>query len=388
MKQSSVQNKAMREHPDSAGLTGKPEVPFGSNCVRLSGREWIVVGMVVSALFFLGPPLWERLEKFAPGPDYRLPYVLSSDYWHYERYCRWASSQYETLVIGDSVVWGHYVSQDHTLSHYLNEMAGDHRFANLGVDGIHPAALDGLLRYYGKDISNKNVILHLNPLWMSTPKHDLQSEKEFRFNHPRLVPQFTPRIACYTESLPNRISIVMERNTQLLSWASHVRTAYFNKLDLSSWTMQHPYEFPLRALTFELPQPKETSEQDEPWDARGATQQSFPWVGLESSVQWKFFRHAVENLREHGNTVFVLIGPFNEHMLKDKSLEAYRSIKASVETWLRENRVPYYLPGPLPSDLYADASHPLDGGYAMLARRLFDDKSFKSVVLSPGGQSE
>ena len=388
MKQMGVQKKATLEKPDSPGLAGNSQVPFGSNCVRLSGREWSVVAIVVSALFFLGPTLWERLEEFEPEPDYRLPYVLSSDYWLYERYCRWACSQGETLVIGDSVVWGHYVSQDQTLSHYLNEIAGDNRFANLGVDGIHPAALDGLLRYYGEDISNKTVILHLNPLWMSTPKHDLQSEKEFRFNHPRLVPQFLPRIACYTESVPNRIGIVLERKTPLLSWASHLRTAYFNKMDLSSWTMQHPYELPFRALTFELPEPKETTEQDQPWNARGGTKQSFPWVSLESSVQWKFFRRAVENLREHGNTVFVLIGPFNEHMLKDKSLETYRSIKAGVETWLRENKVPYYLPAPLPSDLYADASHPLGGGYAMLARRLFDDESFKSVVLSPGGQSK
>ena len=387
MKRMGVQNKAMLENSNNSGLAGNSEVPFGSNCVRLSGREWVVAGIVLSAVLGFAPTLWERLEKFEPEPDYRLPYELSSDYWHYERYCDWACSQSATLVIGDSVVWGHYVSQDHTLSNYLNEIAGENRFANLGVDGIHPVALDGLLQYYGKDISNKKVILHLNPLWMSSPKHDLQSAKEFRFNHPRLVPQFLPKITCYTESVSNRLGIVMERNSGFLSWTSHVRTVYFNKMDLSNWTMERPYEFPLRALTLELPRPKETSEQVDPWNARRATKQDFPWVSLDTSIQWKFFRRAVKNLRKHGNRVFVLIGPFNEHILKDKSLETYRSMKAGMETWLRENEVPYYLPPPLPSHLYADASHPLRGGYLMLARRLFDEDSFRSVVFSPGGQS-
>jgi len=106
---------------------------------------------------------------FEPSPDYRVPYGLSSDYWLYERYCRSACSNYDTLVVGDSVVWGHFVPADNTLSHHLNNLAGRPRFANLGADGTHPAALEGLLRYYATDISNKNVILHLNPLWMTSP---------------------------------------------------------------------------------------------------------------------------------------------------------------------------------------------------------------------------
>ena len=60
-------------------------VPFSSNYVRLPGREWVIVGIIFAAIFCLAPALWERFEKFEPGPDYRLPYELSSDYWLYNR---------------------------------------------------------------------------------------------------------------------------------------------------------------------------------------------------------------------------------------------------------------------------------------------------------------
>jgi hypothetical protein len=58
------------------------------------------------------------------------------------------------MIIGDSFVWGQYVSTDKTLSHNLNELEGDNLFANMGLDGLHPAAMDGLLKYYGKDIKS------------------------------------------------------------------------------------------------------------------------------------------------------------------------------------------------------------------------------------------
>jgi hypothetical protein len=36
----------------------------------------------------------------------------------------------------------------------------------------------------------------------------------------------------------------------------------------------------------------------------------------------------------------------------------------------------------LPTELYADASHPFDNGYAMIAEQLFENESFKSVILN------
>ncbi len=375
------------------------EVPYGSNCVRLSPREWLIVGIVFSALLYFGPTLWERIEKFEPAPDYRLPYELSSDYWLYNRYCRWAcspspsegrDSRYDTLVIGDSVVWGHFVSKDNTLSYHLNEIAGHNQFANLGVDGIHPAALAGLLKYYGRDIKGANVILHFNPLWMSSRKHDLQIEKEFHFNHPKLVPQFIPKIPCYKDSYSRRLSAVVVRYVPFLSWTSHLKITYFESMDLPTWTLEHPYNLPKFEIRpsnagfqsvpaaggskFEIPRPQ---------GAAGIPRQDLQWVELGTSLQWNFFQRSIEILKARGNTVFVLVGPFNEHMLKGKSIDTYRKMKSEIKIWLRQNNVPYYMPEALPGELYSDASHPLSDGYAMLAKQLFENKSFRSSILRP-----
>jgi len=364
------------------------EVPFSSNCLRLTPREWLIVAIIFSAVFYLAPMLWERVEKFEPASDYRLPYDLSSDYWLYERYCRWACSKYETLVVGDSVVWGHFVPVDNTLSHHLNDLAGRARFANLGADGTHPAALEGLLRYYATDISNKNVILHLNPLWMASPRHDLQTEKEYRFNHPKLVPQFTPAIQCYKASFSTRISAVVKRNVPFFNFSSHLNIAYFQSMDVPAWTLEHPYENPLSSVTFRLPtsddyeRPNGTAR-----PGRGPGQTTLQWVELDTSLQWFFFRRSVELLRKRNNKVFVLVGPFNEHMLDAESIDTYRRMQAEIEAWLQRNNVPYYMPGVLPRHLYVDASHPFSDGYAALAKQLFENDSFRSGILSLGSNS-
>jgi len=381
-------NSRSQNHPATLGSNQtRPrrvridDVPFGSNCVRLSEREWIVVGIIFSVIFCLAPGLWEQFEKFEPDLDYRLPYELGGDYWLYNRYCRWACSRCETLVIGDSVVWGHYVPKDNTLSHYLNENAGRNQFANLGVDGIHPAALEGLLRYYGRDISGKNVILHLNPLWMSSRKHDLQIEKEHHFNHPKLVPQFTPAIACYKASYSTRLSAVIKRYVPFLNWTSHLNIAYFQSRDIPAWTLEHPYKNPLEAVNFQLPtsdnydKSRRASRPD-----KGPALDAAQWVELQTSLQWKFFRRAVELLKTRGNRVFVLIGPFNEHMLDAEGIGTYRKMKVEIETWLRRNNVPYYMPPVLPSELYRDASHPLSVGYSILAKQLCGNESFRSNI--------
>jgi len=363
---------------------GEAKISFSSNNIRLSGREWIIAVIVCSALLCLSPMLWGRLEKFDPGADYRLPYELGNDYWLYGRYCRWACSKYDTLVVGDSVVWGHYVSSDNTLSHYLNQNAGKECFANQGVDGFHPAALGGLLRYYGRDISGKNVIIQFNPLWMTSSKHDLQTEKEFHFNHPKLVPQFFPKIPCFKDSFSKRFSAAVERYLPFFGWTSHLRIVYFGNMDLPNWTLENPYENPMSAVTLNLPVPNDDLQENVSWTEKGIAQENFQWVEPAQSLQWRFFRQTVDLLRARKNTVFVVVGPFNEHMLKPDSYETYQKMKNEFETWLRQNNVAYCIPSALPSELYRDASHPLGRGYAMLAKQLFENESFKSTILNEG----
>ncbi len=353
-----------------------------SHYVRLSGHQWLIVAVALLAFVALGPRGWERIEGSPPTGDYRVPYELSNDYWLYNRYCHQVCEQGKILVVGDSVVWGHYVEPDQTLSHYLNELSGSDRFVNLGADGTHPAALQGLLKYYGPDIHGRTVLLQFNPLWMSSAKHDLQTTKEFRFNHPELVPQFTPRIPCYKAPLSARIRIVLRREIPFANWVSHVRAAYFQNLDLAAWTMEHPYDCPIMAMRQKLPEPRAP---EKPPRASLSTneprKQDMAWVDLESSLQWRFFRGAVQLLQERGNKVFVLVGPFNEHMLTDQNRIVYGRLKDGIETWMRENRVPYLIPSALPSECYVDASHPPAEGYALLAKTLMESPSFKALML-------
>ncbi len=149
---------------------------FASHQMRLSARHWLVVAVIVALLFALIPRVWQRVERFEPGADYRIPYELSSDYWLYDRYCRSAVDTHEVLIVGDSVIWGHYVPPDRTLSHHLNEIAGKQQFANMGIDGVHPVALAGLVKYYGNALSDTRIVLCFNPLWITSKKHDLQDD--------------------------------------------------------------------------------------------------------------------------------------------------------------------------------------------------------------------
>jgi len=362
--------------------------PFGSNAVRLSPREWLVALAIIAAVLVAVPPAWTRVEPLEVAADGRLPYRLSNDYWTFDRVARAAAGRGETLVVGDSVVWGHYVTPEGTLSHYLSaDAGGGRRFANLGVDGIHPAAMAGLVEYYGGALRGRDVVLHCNLLWMSSDRHDLATSKEFAFNHPRLVPQFVPWIPCYREPVAGRLAVVIGRRLPFSAWSRHMQVAYWENLDLPSWTLQRPYTWPIWAepltlgATDEPPSPRPDAR---PWAEKGIAAFGPAWVELDTSIQWRLFRRTVEVLRGRGNRVFVLVGPFNEHMLTEKSLEAYKQRTAGVAAWLQSEGVPFAVPDALPTEMYADASHPLASGYRLLAERLATSDAFRRFVAREG----
>jgi hypothetical protein len=345
--------------------------PTTSNAFKLSGRQWTGIALLLVAIYVLTPVAWQRVEKLEPGHDYRIPYELSNDYWLYGRVATQAAATHDTVVIGDSVVWGQYVRPAETLSHYLNALEGRDRYANLGLDGSHPAALAGLIESYAGAVSGKRVVLHCNPLWMSSPKHDLRESEEFRFNHSTLVPQFSPWIPCYREETSRRIGKVVERNVAFNGWNTHVQAAYYGNTSIPAWTLEHPYENPFKPITARLPAPSDELRHEAiSWTARGITKQNMPWVDLAGSLQWKSFQRCAELLQKRGNTVLVVVGPFNEHLLTDASRVKYSELKRGIEAWLLERKIPYVAPAPLPSEQYGDASHPLSAGYALLAKEL------------------
>src|SRR5262249_55516261 len=327
-----------------------------------------------------------RAEKFALEPDYRIPHDLSQDYWLYECYAGLAADHYDLLLIGDSVVWGEYVTRRETLSHYLNELAGRERCANLGLDGAHPLALGGLVEFYAERVSGKDVLLQCNPLWMSSPRADLQDEQATEFNHPRLVPQFAPNIPAYKAEISPRLGILLERHLPWSRWATHLQQAYYDRTDIPGWTLEPPYDNPLPPTPRGLPPPDEARRHlPQPWYKSGITRQDYPWVDLGTSLQWQAFRGVVELLLRRGNRVFVLVGPFNEHLLSPESLRRYQEVKATIGDWLSARHVPHALPPPLPSERYGDASHPLAEGYRQLAAQLASDLFFRPGAPNPVG---
>src|SRR6516165_9131876 len=89
-----------------------PQPVAFSNGVRLTLGEWIVVGIFTVLLVIFAPWLWRMREPLALETDHRLPHDLGNDYWLYERYAEKAVDRYDTLLLGDSVVWGEYVHRD------------------------------------------------------------------------------------------------------------------------------------------------------------------------------------------------------------------------------------------------------------------------------------
>jgi hypothetical protein len=48
-----------------------------------------------------------------------------------------------------------------------------------------------------------------------------------------------------------------------------------------------------------------------------------------------------------------------------------------IRSWLEQTAVPVIVPETLPTDLYADASHPLTDVYHLLARRLAQNATYR-----------
>src|SRR5262249_53179789 len=80
-----------------------------SNSIRLNGRQWLALGLFALLLFVCAPLLWKNSEPFPLEPDYRIPHDLAGDYWLYKRHVELAAGHYDSVLLGDSVVWGEYV---------------------------------------------------------------------------------------------------------------------------------------------------------------------------------------------------------------------------------------------------------------------------------------
>ena len=366
------------------------------NAMRLSARQWLIVAALLALVLPATPWWWKKVERFDTGPDYRIPYPLSKDYWLYQRRLE-RIRQTDIAVIGDSVIWGEYVRADGTLPHFLSEQASEPgKFVNAGVNGLFPLAFEGLIRDYGKPLRHRKVMLHCNVLWMSSPKADLHTEKEERFNHADLVPQFFPRIPCYKADLNHRFAAIVERHFTFAEWANHLQVAYFGQKNVLAWTLEeddsstpprypNAYKNPLAQITMTVPSEPAVdpdrgpaSPRHKPWSTTGQGSTRFEWVDLNQSLQWAAFQRLVQLLQSRGNELLVVVGPFNEEIMAEENRPAFRRLRDGIADWLARNQIAHVQPETLPSALYADASHPLTEGYRLLAERVSSDQKFQA----------
>jgi len=375
---------------------------YSSNAERLSGREWLVVGGALLVLAFGLPAAWVWLEPFNPGADYRVPYEFSQDYWHCARWFRRASQADDVLILGDSVVWGEYVAAGDTLTGQLNRLMGRERFANLGMNGLHPAAMLGLIRHHGRTLQGRRVMVVLNTLWMSSARHDLRQATDnagarVTLNHPALVPQFWPKLAAHSASFEERAGVIVDRAIPFFVWLEHLKLKGA-RMEMESAVrgdpsaddgtadrdarreprIDDPLPRPFVAAMAPVPLP-DPGPHGQPitWEERGIPETNVPWPSVRESLQWRFFGEVVDLLRSRGNDVCIWVSPFNAHLLTPQSRALHGAMVGNMIEELRRKGMTVFNSEALPSDEYADASHPLASGYERLARALVSDKIFQ-----------
>ncbi len=374
------------------------EPPFGANEMRLNARQWLTAAIIVFVFMVGVPTLWKRIERFDVVSDYRIPYALSSDYWLYQRRIEQMGDA-SIPIIGDSVVWGEYVRADGTLSHFMNHEANKtNQFVNCGVNGLFPLSLEGLVSSYASAVRKRKVIIQCNVLWLSSPKADLSTDKEETFNHSSLVPQFIPKIPCYRADASARLGSVAARNIAFFGWVGHVDSVYFNQQSIPLWTLAQEGDDPPRSpntwrnpfsqITMRVPgepavdpQRGPASPRHKSWNSSSAAPSRFEWVPLDRSLQWHAFQRTVKLLQNRGDDVFVILGPFNEWMVAEDQRPVLHNIESGITRWLAEQHISSIAPETLPTNLYADASHPLTDGYALLAKNIYKDSTFQSWLM-------
>jgi hypothetical protein len=354
-----------------------------------------VLAVFLALVLFL-PTAWEAWESFDPELNYRVPYETSQDYWQYERHLKQRTQENDIFFVGDSVVWGEYVTADATWSAFLNEQAaGEYQFVNLALNGLYPLALEGLVRHYGSDLRHGKVMLHCNLLWMSSPSADLSQSKEQVFNHPTLVPQFRVSIPSYRATLDTRLGRAIGHQWSFLAWVRHLQIQYWEQKDPYAWTLadngKYPpaypnsYTMPWSVVDGRLisepdmdPDRGMQSTRHKPWSDEGVGTQRFDWVPLDDSLQWQAFQRLCQVLQDRGNDLIVVLGPFNQHIMTVDNRAKFKAIENEVKQWLESRSIVYSAPKLLNSSLYGDASHPLTQGYRQLAESLWNDLDFKA----------
>ncbi len=342
----------------------------------MNSIKYPVYVIIILAVIILPPVLFPFTNDQTFTSDYRLPYYLGEDYFLYKKYATKVSGYNTIPVIGDSVIWGHYTSDTDTLTADLNREQQNVEFSNLGIDGIHPAVMYGLVDNYCGSLKSRKIIVGINLLWMSSARHDLTGAKNSEINHRALLPQFTETIPAYSPSFDDRLSSVIDRNVPLLLWGNHIRLTRFRGKSLYRWSMDNPDE---NLLDFFKPVTG-IYEVPAPMDPAKFPRQNVQWIATGKSLQWRYTLKTVKLLQERGNSVLAVITPFNRYMLNDESARQHELIVNEIKEGLSAEGIKAVIPALPPKDEFADSSHPTGKGYNSIAKELLQDRDFVKFI--------
>jgi len=336
----------------------------------------LITGILTLLLFFTAPFAIKFIDKDDFTANYRIPYPMGEDYYLFSHYSAAVTGSKKIPFFGDSVIWGHYAKKDKTLTSCINRIQGDEIFANMGIDGIHPAALYGLVKKYSESIKNRDIVVGINLLWMSSPRHDLSGEVNNEINHKKLLPQLSKTIPAYGANIEERISSFINRELTFFSWVNHIKMTRFADFSFYRWTIDNPDKnilafFKKKKTLYAVP---EYMRQD------NLPLQNISWIKPKDSIQWNYVKKTMDLLQSRNNRVIAYITPYNTYTLTPESHKQYREILKTIIRELEATGITT-LTGITPEKNYfADASHTGEAGYEILARDLLKNSLFNSII--------
>lgn len=346
----------------------------------LSVRGWSGV-LVVFVLVVIGlPRAWVAVESFDPELNWRQPTRVAEDYWQIHRWLRAAERKESIVILGDSVVWGEFAKPNETLAAHLSMINGENEFANLGVQGLYPVALLGLLKI---EAPRSPPLLLFNPIWMTSARRDLSllaSEREtVSVNHQALLPQWIGSPVSYRATLEERLSRWGLQQSQLRRWSNHLSYEHLDGQDLPTWLRAHPSRFPWQASDGIVLGPED--EPGQPIRRRLIPENSisYEWVEPDDSLQYQAFLKCVELLSQHGKPPCVLLASLSSSGRTPECLNSESQIAQRLRDDLEQRQIAV-VNLKASSEVMADASHPTPDGYRAWAETIQHESAFQTWV--------
>ncbi len=339
-------------------------------------KHIIITAILALLIFFAAPFTISFIDKDGFTGSYRIPYPMGENYFLFSHYSSAVADSDKIPFFGDSVIWGHYAENDKTLTSLLNSLQKEKKFANMGIDGIHPAALYGLVKNYAEKIQNRDILVGVNLLWMSSPRHDLSGEANNEINHKKLLPQLGRKIPAYEAGIEERLSALINREFTFFAWVNHIKMSLFADFSFYRWTLDNPDKSILSFFG------KKETEYTVPEHMRidGTPLQNVSWVEPEDSIQWNYMKKTIGLFKSRGNRVTAYITPYNIHSLTPESRKRYFEIREILKKELEDKGITV-IAGVTPDRQYfADASHTGEKGYKILAEDLLRNSLFNSII--------